>query len=72
MFSISCVQEAGKAGSSISDKVVAVTDDGKGAQQSQGTKRDHSSIMLFFGVFFATFQSAGIWGNLITASGETT
>ncbi|CAG0918284.1 unnamed protein product [Notodromas monacha] len=31
---------------------------------------EHSTVMLFFGIFFATFQSAGIWGNLITSSGR--
>ncbi|CAG0919890.1 unnamed protein product, partial [Notodromas monacha] len=40
------------------------------ALQQPGTleSSERSTVMLFFGVFFATFQSAGIWGNLITSS----
>ncbi|CAG0925646.1 unnamed protein product [Notodromas monacha] len=36
--------------------------------QEAVTKKDQSMVMLFFGIFFATFQSAGIWGNLITST----
>ncbi len=33
-------------------------------------EKDHSMVMLFFGIFFATFQSSGIWGNMIASIGN--
>lgn len=37
---------------------------------SGGRAKTHDLVVRFFGLFFFFFQSAQVWGNLISSSGE--